>query len=453
MSATDMDTGNGVVGDGLDANSLRKDGIAIGPTDIGPPVTPSPDQAGDGVKATGQVNFFPHQKDCQGLGGEGGNFNFRDPKSLLSPESSIRGTGADNNLQHTISDTAGHELNYEFNNCLSIDGDINDSATKRSFNDSYFDRTDDSFLDRTDGKLEDRTFVERNSKCDNHNNSIKENEKKYRKKTPGERRDVKRRKKEAEQNYDEEVEDAYHSKPTYAQLTESEEMLDVRTDDGSKLQQEDFDWLDEGVLEIYARMKKEALNEGRTIFKYSILGGIYKGVCWFACGNKETAQLFKKECVGFLPPPLIRKDKDDKKITVTREFSYVVYNADQRPFRFMKAKVPLRYARKQPDHLTWLLKCSNDILEEKYMGEDKVEKEYHFKVVNGMSGEELDEDSKFFIVDIEVDEKLFKPLTGMMGKLKLGCSFINLQGGGMVRAAKQAIRAKIDGVTDKDVLG
>ena len=77
---------------------------------------------------------------------------------------------------------------------------------------------------------------------------------------------MKRRKKEAEQNYDEEVEDAYHSKPTYAQLTESEEMLDVRTDDGSKLQQEDFDWLDEGVLEIYARMKKEALEE--NIFYY-----------------------------------------------------------------------------------------------------------------------------------------------------------------------------------------
>ena len=32
-----MDTGNGVVGDGLDANSLRKDGIAIGPTVLGPP--------------------------------------------------------------------------------------------------------------------------------------------------------------------------------------------------------------------------------------------------------------------------------------------------------------------------------------------------------------------------------------------------------------------------------
>ena len=78
MSAT-KDTGNGVVGDGLDANSLRKDGIAIGPTVIGPPVTPSPDQAGDGVKATGQVNFFPHQKDCQGLGGGGGKFQLQGP--------------------------------------------------------------------------------------------------------------------------------------------------------------------------------------------------------------------------------------------------------------------------------------------------------------------------------------------------------------------------------------
>ena len=227
-------------------------------------------------------------------------------------------------------------------------------------------------------------------------------------------------------------------------------MLDVRNMDGTKLYQEDWNHIDEGIMEIAAGKKLEAKKKGEKTFKYRVLGGINRGACWFACVNVETANLFRKYCPEMIAPPLEEgpdKGKDRSHV------QYVVYGADERPYRHMKAMVPIRYARKAPDHLTWLIICSNDILEEKYKGEDGIEKEYHFKVTKGMGGEELEENPKFFIVELEVDEKLFKPLVGMKGKLKLGCSFINLQGGGMVRAAKKKIREVLDGVTDNDVIG
>ena len=60
-------------------------------------------------------------------------------------------------------------------------------------------------------------------------------------------------------------------------------------------------------------------------------------------------------------------------------------------------------------------------------------------------------DTGYFIIQLEIDEKLFGELVGTQGKLKLGSSKILLQGGGIVGEVKKKIKESMDaGVILKD---
>ena len=201
----------------------------------------------------------------------------------------------------------------------------------------------------------------------------------------------------------------------------------------------DFLYFDERVCEAFSSLPEE-----EWTFEYAVLGGLAKqiGSAWIACENEESAVFFKKICEGLTPPGSNGK------------YKYKVYNADEKPFRYCRARVPERYWRDSKDKLERTIKASNQFIIRKYKDETTGEmKSYHFRLVSGMEDKTKDLEGEgekaHFWVQIEIDEKLFKTLIELQGKLKLGVSYLFLQGSGMVKAAKQGLISQLQALTEE----
>ena len=123
----------------------------------------------------------------------------------------------------------------------------------------------------------------------------------------------------------------------------------------------------------------------------------------------------------------------------------MVYEASNKPFRYLKGKVPARYwATKKK--LTGMLKIFNECLRKTMPNHKNINKFVHFKIVAGcVDYDEEIIDGKFFWINCEVDERLICKLTdpSMRGQLRIGASPINLYGGGVVSETKAKLAKKI----------
>ena len=269
-------------------------------------------------------------------------------------------------------------------------------------------------------------------------------------------------------------------KTTYAQAAKTKPvMLEIRADNLEiTLEQEDFNTLDQQLVFSFAELNafnnetseeeedenddkekekaiktkiddsdeedEEDLSNDRYFCGY--IGGLSQGACWFACDNKETAEFIRGHVPTIDPP---NKGK----------YKYVVYEAEERPFRYLKGKIPKRYWASK-SKLTNMLRMFNPCLRKTLPNHKNVKKLVHFKIIAGcVDPEETIIDNKYFWIQIEVDERLIHILTepGMRGTLKLGASPINLYGGGIVSETKEKLKLKIttaaNEVIDKDIRG
>lgn len=247
------------------------------------------------------------------------------------------------------------------------------------------------------------------------------------------------------------INEAYKKKISYAQCVKTHEMLEVRSSDSDvMLDQADFDKIDRELLYRYAGMEindddenvdeengdedidEENLNKNF----YGLVGGISQGCCWLACDNEETAAFVKLNVPQILPPS-----------PYTDKYKYIVYSASQKPYRYMKCKVPKKFWDTKK-RLQFCFKASNPCLRQRFPdaanpGKTKVA---HFKITAGCFDKAAEMiDDKFFWVQVEIDEQLMPILTGseMRGGLKLGASPINLIGGGIVSETKKNIEKEL----------
>ena len=126
-------------------------------------------------------------------------------------------------------------------------------------------------------------------------------------------------------------------------------------------------------------------------------------------------------------------------------YKYTVYEASEKPFRYMKAKIPLRYwATKKK--LTGMLRIFNPCLRQTLPNHKNVKKIVHFKIIAGCVDQSENIEGKYFWIQCEVDERLISQLTDptMRGALQLGASPINLYGGGIVGETKKKLAEKIN---------
>ena len=91
---------------------------------------------------------------------------------------------------------------------------------------------------------------------------------------------------------------------------------------------------------------------------------------------------------------------------------------------------------------------SNAFLEKPVSDDNGGEKLPHFVIMPGCCEDKTDIKDGFFVIDIEIDEKLFGELIDRKGQIKIGASFVKLIGGGMVHAAKTKIREDFNKVID-----
>jgi hypothetical protein len=321
---------------------------------------------------------------------------------------------------------------------LSNRKDLTSIHTLSIINDSF----NTSVLNQTDGKLQDRTFFDMQ---DNDTSIIKAE------KRPGisgqQRKKDKRRKREEEKRAQdpmtEIIDDEYYEKLSYADCAAGKYvMLEVRCDQPlMKLGQDDFDEVDRKILKLYNKYLKEK----NPFFEYKVLGGMSQGALWVACANQATADFFKEQCEELDPPADFK-------------YKYIVYDADEKPFRYMKAKIPPKFWENEYEELEDLIRISNVCLTKKFKMENGEQRDFHFKIVGGMTDKKVDivcdeetNKPKYFIIELEVDEKLFDDLIKLNGKIKLGFSTILLQGGGVVKASKDKIRAEINLRNDLNV--
>lgn len=194
------------------------------------------------------------------------------------------------------------------------------------------------------------------------------------------------------------------------------------------LDQPDFDKIDMELLYRYAGldvnedpeninvddddMDDNNENEGENKNFYGLVGGISQGCCWFA---------------------------------YTNDYKYVVYSASQKPFRYMKCKVPKKMWNSKKK-LQALFKASNNCLKTTFPNDEGVQILAHLKITAGCHNyrEEIIND-KFFWIQMEIDERLMPFLTGadQKGALKLGASPISLIGGGIVSETKKQIEKQL----------
>jgi hypothetical protein len=248
------------------------------------------------------------------------------------------------------------------------------------------------------------------------------------------------------------VNDEYKKKMSYAQCAKTHEMLEIRADNFEiLLDQADFDKIDKDLLYKYAGMdivedpenmimdeddEDENVENQEPKFFYGLVGGISNGCCWFACDNKETADFVREHAPSILPPP-----------PLSENYKYVVYSATEKPFRYMKCKIPKKMWNTKRK-LQCLFKASNNCLNQKIPNSEGVLSNVHFKITAGCHDykEEII-NNRFFWIQMEVDEKLMPTLTGInqKGSLKLGASPINLIGGGIVSETKKQIEKSLTG--------
>lgn len=399
-----------------------------------------------------------------------------------SKNANYGGTGPDSNTTSAdISFSNGDTSILDKTNLSRIDdfNSTNDDAESVSLNSTGFDNSNINYADITYVSMPDdfqcinlnetNVFVKENreKETEKEKNRTEEDPKKKRL-SNSERRwrkkcklDEEKGKEFREKNKDKpmsdlqkKVNEAYKKKLSYAQCTKTHEMLEVRsTDLDVMLDQPDFDKIDRELLYMYAGLEinddpsnvdedersedeDDDENNGKNKFFYGLVGGISQGCCWLACDNADTVAFVKQNVPLILPPS-----------PFTDKYKYMVYSASQKPFRYMKCKIPKKMWDTKK-RLQALFKATNPCLNMKVPDETNPGKnrQVRFKIVAGCHDYEAEIImNKFFWIQVEVDEKLMPILTGNehRGALKLGASPINLIGGGIVSETKKQIEREL----------
>lgn len=433
MSDLDNENRHGAAAGVTSGSGLRGD-----PKVTGNPANPVMSKAGSSVMATnGQVSL-------RGLGWVAGVTSRDGLKSGVKGKWARYQTGFST---HHTSGSVGQRGNYspEADKVTNIEqnSSFNDSKTNSSFH-STFNNSNASIIEvspdldlsslNITGKPSDRTVIENEFDLNNFD-IIKDNGK--RGNLNASRQYNKRiRREEAiavalhteDQEHGKRImtNSFYYGKMSYAECAKTAKMLEVRASDNTMLTQSDFDHIDNELVEIFT-------DDVDYDWEYDVLGGLSFGVCWFACANIETAEYFKEKCEGLTPAG-------------ERNFRYIVYEADEKPFRFVRGKIHHKFWRKSREHIQKMLLKSNKLLVGSYKNKDGKDQKYHFRVCTEMSTDKSQDCvNGFYWLTLEIDEHLFQPLASeYKGKLKLGATEIMLQGSGMVRAAKNVIRGEVD---------
>ena len=230
---------------------------------------------------------------------------------------------------------------------------------------------------------------------------------------------------------EEEVMDEVHSRPSYATLAADNIIYEFRYDDDSiAIDQAAFDHVDATMVNKYC----EFLTNGNEDFDLSIFGGINNRIGWIACNNNYTAKFVQNEIKRMDPHTEELKDMGIK---------FIIYKPQERLYRSMKGKIHTKFFCEDLTTMEIKIKLWNKIIKDKYVNPETGEsRDYHFKVTEITKNKLSDTENGFFTVGLQVDEKLFKELIRLKGRLKLGMSYVFLSDGGMITAVKEDLRDK-----------
>lgn len=248
------------------------------------------------------------------------------------------------------------------------------------------------------------------------------------------------------------VDKEYMKRKSYADCVKDKDniILEIRNEDlNISLESKDFKVINSHLLFKYLECKQQNLAELEESdcddeesddeaddkkFFYGVIGGISNGAVWLACDNSTTADFVKYQV------PLI----------TTNDCKYQVFTSEARPFRYMKAKIPVEFwADRKTVQGAFI--ASNRCLNRRVKNAAGKREAPHFKICFGCESfeDDLDEaDKNFYWVQFSVDERLMTKLAELKGRLRLGATAIQLLGGGMVTKAKEVIADKLKGAID-----
>ena len=247
-----------------------------------------------------------------------------------------------------------------------------------------------------------------------------------------------------------EVDREYMKRKSYADCVREKDniILEIRNEDlNIALESKDFKLINSHLLFKYLECKQQNLaelevsedeesddEENDQKFFYGVIGGISNGAVWLACDNSTTADFVKYQV------PLISSS----------ECRYKVYTSEARPFRYMKAKIPVEFwADRKTVQGAFI--ASNRCLNKRVLNAAGKREAPHFKICFGCESfeDDLDEfDKNYYWIQFSVDERLMNKLAELKGRLRLGATGIQLLGGGMVTKAKEVIADKLKGAID-----
>jgi hypothetical protein len=212
-------------------------------------------------------------------------------------------------------------------------------------------------------------------------------------------------------------------------------MIEIRASNGDiQLSQPDYDQIESSLAYAYVNLPEPRPKELPKIFQM----GLSQGGLWVGAKDEFTHQFMLVHVPTFSMPP------------GTGFYQYEVFGPDNRPFKYFRTSVPVRFWGPRPK-LEEIITAFHPELTSKLLDRYGVTRTPHLRISTGMENPN-DIVKGYFPIVIEMDENLGPVLGRLGGVLEILSTKLKLVGGGIERyivdaknaaaAAKAAAKAE-----------
>ena len=223
-------------------------------------------------------------------------------------------------------------------------------------------------------------------------------------------------------------------------------MVEVRANNGKiQLGQPDFDKMEHDLAMAYVNLPAPRPAEMPKIFQM----GLSQGGLWVGAKDEFTHQFMLVHVPSFTPPP------------GTGWYKYEVYGPNNRPFKYFKTTVPVRYWSTRLE-LENIIKAFHPQLDTQLLDGLGNSITPHLRISSGMEDPQ-DIIKGYFPIVLEIDESLGPALGKMGGVLTILSATLRLVGGGIEKyisdhkaaelAEANAAIAAVEAANTADVTG
>ena len=223
---------------------------------------------------------------------------------------------------------------------------------------------------------------------------------------------------------------------TYREAAQAYTIVEIRSNDGTKLQQGDYNHIADKFTDLLLDVKRV---KGDWCVGPS---GLSMGAVWYACETRETIS-----CIKLMTPKLEAPEG--------KKYSYLAFGPGEQPYIYPRLRLPAMWAKKTSEELEARLRRCNELLDQEITMPDNTVRKRVFKVQGKAKDgrDKWNDDGELlgmFSVTLQMDEALLDELIAMQGILQIGphkCFIEGKEGDRLVEIIenkKAEYEAKID---------